>query len=430
MSKSLDDISDERLKVMGLGSRSIRKSFYGELKHRLEELNDFRTLLDQTNDIIILLSHPQHEIRDINMKGSLILEYEKDAILSMKFHKILETDMFKGFKFPEGAKQIFRAIFVTRTGQKIPVEINATKVTRKSGEFIVIVARDITDRLQIEEKLRILNAELENRVTERTEKLRETQKQLIESEKMAALGSLVAGVAHEINTPLGIAFTSITFIEAPTKIVSGKLSDSSLTRDDMNSYLEKISEATSIIRDNLQRAIDLIQHFKQIAVDQSIDIVRNVNIQKYLNDIMISLKPVIRNHSVSIHSPEELSFDIYPGALYQMFSNLVVNSVIHGFKEKQNGKISIDCASDDKMIILDYRDDGFGIPDENRKKIFEPFFTTNRNEGGTGLGLHIIYNLVVQKLKGSIRYEPDESGGVHFHIEIPLINSGISKVSE
>jgi PAS domain S-box-containing protein len=426
MSKFLDDQYEERLKIMGLGSQSKRKSFYGELKHRLEELNDFRNLLDQSNDIILLLSHPGHMIRDVNLMGSSILEYERSEILSINFQSIIESSIFKGFKFPEGSKQLFRAVLLTRTGKKIPVEINATMVKRKSGEHIVIVARDITDRLDIEDKLRILNTELEKRVAERTEKLQEAQHQLIESEKMAALGSLVAGVAHEINTPLGIAFTSVTFLETPTKDIIMDTRNKTASEEKINSYLNKVSEATSIIRDNLQRAIDLIQHFKQIAVDQSIDLVRTVNISKYLSDIIISLKPIIRNHFVKINVPEALSVDTYPGALYQIFSNLVVNSVIHGFRGKQKGTISIECSIVNDMTVFDYSDNGSGIAEEYRKKIFEPFFTTRRDEGGSGLGLHIVYNTVVQTLKGTIKYKPNESGGVCFHIEIPLISSGIS----
>jgi PAS domain S-box-containing protein len=422
----LDDLSDERLKVMGLGNRSIRKSYFGELKHRLMELDDIVTLLDHSDDIVLTIALPSHVIKSINMKGSSILGYEKKEIVSMEFKKIIESDIFRGFKFPEGSRQIFRAVLITKNGEKIPVEINATMVSRKSGKQIIIVARDLTDRLKIEEELRVLNSELEKRVAERTEKLQEAQKQLFESEKMAALGSLVAGVAHEINTPLGSAFTAVTFLDMPTKDLLAVIESSPVTKEAVVSYANRISEASALIRDNLQRAIDRIQQFKQIAVDQSSDTVRKINISKYLNDIADSLRPITRNHSVTIAADEALSLDTDPGAIYQIFSNLIVNSVIHGFKDKKNGQISITCINSEGIIVFDYRDNGRGIAEENRTKIFEPFFTTRRNDGGTGLGLHIVYNLVVQKLKGTIRYEPETDGGVRFHMEIPLSSSGIS----
>jgi signal transduction histidine kinase len=170
---------------------------------------------------------------------------------------------------------------------------------------------------------------------------------------------------------------------------------------------------------NLERAADLIQSFKQVAVDQSSESQRCFNLKEYLEEIMLSLAATLKKtkHTIKITGDEKLILDSYPGALSQIVTNLVMNSLIHAYDEEDSGQISLDFKLEGEQVILQYSDDGRGINPENISKIFDPFFTTNRSQGSTGLGLHIVYNLVTQKLNGTIQCESIVGVGSQFIIK-------------
>jgi len=287
-----------------------------------------------------------------------------------------------------------------------------------------------------ENKITQLNEELEDRVKQRTAELQnannylqisltqlsETQNQLVQSEKMASLGGLVAGVAHEINTPVGVGVTAITHLQMKVEEYTHRYQSGQLTRDDFESLLKSATESSKIIHTNLNRAADLIRSFKQVAVDQTSNELRSFNLKEYLHEILHSLKPKLNtgSHTVSTNCPDEIILHSHPGALSQIVTNLVMNSIIHGFADRLNGTIHIDVTTKKEGgIQLNYSDDGRGIPAENLQKIFEPFFTTRRGQGGSGLGMHIVYNLVTQTLGGEISCRNDTGQGIAFRILIP-----------
>jgi signal transduction histidine kinase len=280
-----------------------------------------------------------------------------------------------------------------------------------------------------QEKLLELNNELEQRVSKRTqdlqtalENVQNAQKQLVEAEKMAALGGLVAGVAHEINTPIGVGVTASSMLDERVKAFSTLLESGQLKKTDLNKFLEGISEISNIILPNLNRAADLIRSFKQIAVDQTSLELREFNVKAYLEEILLSLRPKLKKtkHHLEIICPSDIELYANPGHFSQIITNLIMNSLMHAFHEEESGQLTIEAKIEQNRLYVHFYDNGKGIPKENLSKIFDPFFTTARGKGGSGLGLSVIYNLITQNMGGSIRCESEEHQGTNFYFDLPL----------
>lgn len=254
------------------------------------------------------------------------------------------------------------------------------------------------------------------------EHLQHTQNQLIESEKMAALGKLVAGVAHEINTPLGISLTSLTFSKEQLSNLEGLFSNNTMTRADFEQFIEANKQGLDISLSNLNRVSKLVKTFKTVATDQHIEEPQTFSFNEYIENTVLSLQPKLKQKNVSIdwQCGDEIMLHNYPGVLWQVFSNLVMNSLIHGYAEAHSGTISITAILDGGNVLIVYRDDGSGMSDEVRDNIFLPFYTTKRDAGGTGLGMHIVYNLITQKLNGTISCISETNVGTEFTITLPL----------
>jgi PAS domain S-box-containing protein len=295
---------------------------------------------------------------------------------------------------------------------------------------------DINALKRSELELQALNQALEQRVAERTadltlanEKLtrsvadlRLAQRHLVESEKMAALGGLVAGVAHEINTPIGIGVTAASHLQSETRRVTRRLETGELTRSELEAFGRLAADSVEMILRNLNRADKLVRSFKQVAVDQGSEQHREIDLAHYLDEILTSLRPAIKRTSIQVdlECPPNLILNTLPGALYQIVVNLVMNSLIHGYDPGQEGRIGIEASRSGQELVIIYTDDGRGMGEEARRRIFEPFFTTRRGQGGSGLGMHIVYNLVTQALHGSIECDSAPQRGVYFCIRLPI----------
>jgi signal transduction histidine kinase len=281
-----------------------------------------------------------------------------------------------------------------------------------------------------------LNKTLEKRVLDRTkelegsnkslkealEKLQLTQNQLVQSEKMVALGGLVAGVSHEINTPVGVSVTAASHLQEKTKEITSLFTSSAMKKSDLERYLNLTNEGTEVILSNLARASELIKSFKQVAVDQSSEGKRKFNVREYIFQVLLSLKPKLKktNIHIGVNCDDKLEIESYPGALSQIITNLIMNSLVHAFEEGEEGAIIFDVEKQDKNLIFTYSDNGKGISKDIIGKIFDPFFTTKRGKGGTGLGLNIVYNIITQTLEGTIECESEVGIGTIFKIIIPI----------
>lgn len=376
-----------------------------------------------------------HLTEEINKRAEeLSLEYNK---------KIEGFDIFT-LKTMENGYEEREWTYVKKNGEHILINLIITALRDNNNDIngYLGFAYDISDLkrqkneiISKNRELFILNSELkehkyhlEKLVKERTNKLelslnrlKDTQTQLIESEKMASLGGLVAGVAHEINTPVGIGVTSASYLELETERFLSLYENERISKTELKHFLTLCSESSRLILSSMIRASDLIKSFKQVAVDQASEEKRPFQIKTYMHEILVSIHSLYKhtNHKINIHSEEDYLVNSYPGALYQVITNLIRNSLIHGFDSIQSGIIDIHITKDSKNINIKYRDTGKGIPIENMNKIYEPFFTTNRANGGCGLGMNIVFNLIDRNLEGSIDCKSTIGEFTEFNITFP-----------
>jgi signal transduction histidine kinase len=300
---------------------------------------------------------------------------------------------------------------------------------------------DITELVETTKKVEELNATLEKKVTDRTQRLqrsneglssalermkilvkelRETQEQLILSEKMATVGGLVAGVAHELNTPLGVCMTSVSGLNEMAKNINSDVENNLLTKKGLSGYVENLVNYADLINSNLDRAVKIVKVFKLLSVEGG----KESLIRFELNQTMLEIVELLRlrkpqNIELTFEESEKVLIETYRGALTQVIEGLIGNAFQHAFQEDQEGLVSVFVGREKDDIIIEVSDNGNGIPEEVKQRIFEAFFTTKRNKGGIGLGLSIIYNLITQLLKGRIECDSQMGSGTLFRLRLP-----------
>lgn len=325
-----------------------------------------------------------------------------------------ETDSKESVRFEWKHKKV--------DGSEFWAEVTLSRIMLNGNKVRYAITRDISEQKELEGQLQERHQALNKSNTELEQmlvNLKQAQEKLIESEKMASLGSLVAGVAHEINTPVGVGLMGITQFREDIEELTKRYSKGELTPTDFEEFLRDANELSDLVKSNLERTAQLVKGFKQIAVDQTSEEDRKVNLRRYITEIIASLSSVLKKARVQItmDCPDNISVVLNPGLIYQVLSNLIMNSVNHGFKDKTAGQINIVIEDHGTTTFtLNYKDDGKGISAENLPKIFTPFFTTNRANGGTGLGLNVTYNIITSALGGSIKCHSKEGQGVEFVI--------------
>ena len=272
-------------------------------------------------------------------------------------------------------------------------------------------------RRKTESTLITTNKDLKSSIIE----LSKAQDRLLEAEKMSSLGALSAEISHEINTPIGISITSTSYLSDIIHKLQQDINAQQLSKRTIDSFIDNAQHSVELLLSNLQRAAELIASFKQVAVDQTNDKVRLINVAKYLDEIIRSIHPKLKktDHSVKINCDPHIEIYTHPGAIAQIIINLIINSIAHAFTNINRGEMTIDIALDQQRLVILYRDNGVGVNEEQLEKLFDPFYTTKASKGGTGLGTHIIKNLIEDTLNGSIEAYSKESEGLSYHMSFP-----------
>ncbi|MCB9764428.1 MAG: HAMP domain-containing histidine kinase [Alphaproteobacteria bacterium] len=290
---------------------------------------------------------------------------------------------------------------------------------RNEAHLMEALARGRETQRTLEEA----NAELQRSL----DQLRAAQDELVRSERLAELGRLVAGVAHEINTPLGVAVTGSSLTRERLETLRQDFEQGTLRRKDLRRFLDDAETSTELVEVNLRRAAELVTHFKKVAVDQTSQVRRTISLVAYLDDVLTSLGPMLRKTGVTarVLSEKDVRLDTFPGALSQVITNLVSNAVHHAYPEGAVGEVRFVVRPfSSGGASLEVEDDGRGMPPEVLRQIFEPFFTTRRAQGGSGLGMHIVHNLVTSVLGGHITVRSRPGGGTRILIELPARPAG------
>lgn len=384
-----------------VAEKALQKS---EEKYRsiLETIEDGYYEINLSGDITFynsslskMIGYPDAEVSGLNYKK--FTDRENGQKLNQFFNDVFESQQpVKGVEWE----------LIRKDQEKRFMESSVSLIRDENRNITGFcgILRDVTNRKKAEEELKT------------------TQEHLMQSKKMAALGELVAGVAHEINTPIGIGVTGMSTLEDRTKAIVTLYEQDDLSKEEFELYLKTVTDASQAVLSNLHRAADLIRTFKLVAVDQSSEEQRKFKFKEYLNDILMSMQPKLKktNHQIEVNCPEDLELVSYPGAFSRIITNLIINSLVHGFEEIDKGKIVFDLSVNQDYLYMRYSDNGKGISPDVLEKIFDPFFTTKRGQGGTGLGMHIVYNLVTQTLNGKIKCSSTPGNGTQFLITIPI----------
>lgn len=408
------------------------KEYFEKIKRKEEE---YRTLVENVNNSIFSVA-PDGSILSVNNVFETITGWSRKNIIGKHFNNIF-TERSNIAYFEERFIQIkenreritFPYNFLDSDGNRHVYIIDFIPLLNENGELLRILGSttDITELDNAQKEIKYLHEKekerLQELVKERTSELSQAMKEIMEMEKFASLGSLVSGVAHEINTPLGVAVSAASYMENTNSHAQELLQEGKMTKSEFIKYIDSMNETSFILNNNLRRAAELVKSFKQMAVNQSNEQKISFNFNGFLETLLINLKHEYKNTGIQfvIDCGKELQINSYPGAYSQIFTNLIMNSIIHAFPDKE-GIIKIVAYTDADDITVQYSDDGKGIEPQNLDKIFEPFFTTNRSSGGSGLGLSIVYNIVTVQLGGRITCESTLGSGTLFCIKIPIIS--------
>lgn len=304
-----------------------------------------------------------------------------------------------------------------RDGSQALVEISLSHSGEAAARLATVTLRDVTEREHTRQALVAAKQQAELALAQQ----QQMQNELVQVEKLAALGGLVAGVAHEVNTPIGVMLSAATHLEAQTQKADRAYQGGQLSEEGLTDYFATARQAAQLMALNSQRAADLIQSFKRVAVDQTGGERRVFGVASYIDEVLQSLHPHLKKSPIQIHvdCPPELTMDSLPGAFSQVLTNLLMNALTHAFKPEQAGHIFIAVAQAGSHICLTFSDNGQGIAPELHARVFEPFFTTRRASGGSGLGLHIVHSIVTQSLKGTLAFDSQVGEGTIFTLHLP-----------
>ncbi len=397
----------------------------------------FRRLFELA-PVPLALTTPQGQLIDFNRQWSRVLGYDRTDVPTMAewWQKAYPDPTYRQAVQAVWDKAIGRVVKEGRELQQTEVQVACKGGEVRSmrvggalvGDAILTSYVDVSEQRQAQQALEALNAGLEQRVGERTRELESavddlhrTQDELVRSEKLAGLGSLVAGVAHELNTPIGNAVIVASTLADQQRRFADEMA-AGLRRSSLARFVGEVHEGIDVMERNLRRAAELISSFKQVAVDQSSHQRRQFDLREIVHELTLALSPTLRRSNVEFTDdlPAGVTLDSYPGPLSQVIMNLVNNAVVHAFAQQPEPRIEARGQVANGQLTLTLTDNGCGIPPENLSRVFDPFFTTRLGQGGSGLGMHIVYSMVTELLGGSVHLDSTVGRGTTVTLRIPL----------
>jgi len=418
------------------------EGFYHSLEDKVlektEELSKsefkYRSLIENAPEAVMVIKDDY--ILFANPVAVRVMGYSKKELYETPFLNFIAPSSldatahrYEQRKITPDDHSFFETQIITKSKAKRWLRTIADTVEWDGDTALLYFLRDITERKQSEEALQKAHKELEKKVEKRTEDLQQSlenlkqmQNELIRSEKMAGLGQVVAGVSHEMATPLGIVKTEASYLDEISNSILKDFVNNSLTESRFKDFINTAVGASSSICRNVENMINQLHSFKNVSVDQSSDRLRVFKVKDYLGEILLNLHSKLKRtkHKIIIECPDELVLDSYPGVFSQIITNFMMNTLDHGFEGIEEGEIVFDIQEENSRLVFKYKDNGIGMDEKTVNQIFDPFFTTKRNRGGSGLGMNIVYNLVTQKLKGQIKCYSSLGKGTEFIIDIPL----------
>ena len=391
---------------------------------QLQQERDFSATLINSANMVICCMEPDLNIASINPAAILLTGYHHQELLQHNWLDLFvskeQRDELAATLADQGALEDREITMHDQQGNELVLQWTfAPFYEGPNLKYLIGFGYDITPLKKVEREITLFNEQLGKAYDD----LKQAQQTLVESEKMASLGSLVAGVAHEINTPIGISVTASSYLQERVADFKQHIEAKQLSRSYLNEFTQNLDESMQLLQGNLRRASELIASFKQVAVDQSSEARYNFSLADNLHQVVVSLGYKLKKAQceVDIQCDPKLSIYSFPGSFTQIYSNLILNSIHHGFDGwDRPRKITIQVAQQGDELVIDYSDNGRGIPPEILPRIFDPFVTSKRGQGGSGLGTHIIYNLVVQLLRGRIHCASEPGQGAQFHIRLPI----------
>ncbi len=391
---------------------------------QLQQERDFSATLINSANMVICCMEPDLNIASINPAAILLTGYHHEELLQHNWLDLFvsqeQRDELAAILTEQGALEDREITMHDQQGNELVLQWTfAPFYEGPNLKYLIGFGYDITPLKKVEREITLFNEQLGKAYDD----LKQAQQTLVESEKMASLGSLVAGVAHEINTPIGISVTASSYLQERVADFKQHLEAKQLSRSYLNEFTQNLDESMQLLQGNLRRASELIASFKQVAVDQSSEARYNFSLADNLHQVVVSLGYKLKKSQceVDIQCDPKLTLYSFPGSFTQIYSNLILNSIHHGFDDwDRPRKITIKVEQQGDELVIDYSDNGRGIPPEILPRIFDPFVTSKRGHGGSGLGTHIIYNLVVQLLRGRIHCASEPGQGAQFHIRLPI----------
>jgi signal transduction histidine kinase len=431
------DLAENSLQRAALTALAQRAAAFGDgLKTLAEQFamrtNLLKTAIDDNQAAMISVINKlsaQMTLRELQAQGSfdhtLANIYQNVALVAVIFLTLIVVIgalIARSIILP--LKEIMAAMHGV-VSEKYDEPIQGTHARDEIGEMaraVAVFRENAIAKRKAEDELRAAK----DRAEKALDDLREAQQSLIAAEKLAALGGLVAGVAHEVNNPIGISLTVASSFARRCEEFAKEVDAGPLRRSRLGEFLEGGRDAANQLVANLQRAGELVQSFKQVAVDRSHADRRPFDLRESTDQIVASLRHALKKSQITltVDVPAGIMMDSYPGSYGQVLTNLFLNSVVHAFPDGRAGSVIVEARQVRDDVDIFVSDDGVGMSEEIRRRAFDPFFTTRRNEGGTGLGLHIIFNLVTQQLGGRLAFESRLGWGTRFRITLPRVAPG------